>query len=250
VQRGGDRRGERDVHLGHPQRQERAERARAFRELASRLDRQREEHQRAAVAEERMRIGRELQDIVAQSVSAIVVQAGGARQLIRSDPDRACKSIHAVEEAGRESLADLRRALMLLHPMDATVAPAPRPGLAQLGGLVAAMRESGVTCTLETGGCTVPAAVGVDLLGYRLVEAALGIAAEHGASRASVAVAQRGARLELHVMTDTAVDDAAERLREISERVALYDGVVHVSPGTGHGGFTVEVQLPARGDDQ
>ena len=79
-----------------------------------------------------MRIGRELQDIIAHSVSAMVIQAGGARRLLRSDPERARDSILTVEQTGREALADMRRLLGMLRKDDDPRALAPQPGLDQL----------------------------------------------------------------------------------------------------------------------
>ena len=81
---------------------------------------------------ERVRIGRELQDIIAHSVSAMVIQAGGARQLLRTEPERARDSILTVERTGREALADLRRLLGMLRKDDDPRALAPQPGLDQL----------------------------------------------------------------------------------------------------------------------
>lgn len=226
---------------------ERAARASAFRDLSARLVRQREEHQSAAVEQERTRIGREMQDIIAQSVSAIVVQAGGTRHFILHEADRAWDSIHAIEQLGREALADLRRALTLLHPVDTFMTPMPPPGLSQLRGLAAAMNANGLTCTLDTDGNRVPIPVGVDLVAYRLVETALRIAAEEGASRASITLENTCVRVALKITSNVAVDDLAEQLGEVRERMTLYHGVIQTSPRTDTGGFSIEAQLPLRG---
>ena len=95
--------------------QQRGRRASAFRDLVESLEQERECHEQDAAAQERLRIGRELQDIIAQNVSAIIVQAGGARQLIGADAGEAANAILSVERAGREALADLRRTLGLLR---------------------------------------------------------------------------------------------------------------------------------------
>jgi signal transduction histidine kinase len=229
---------------------ERVERASAFRELTSRLERRRQEHQNAAIVEERMRIGRETQDIIAQSISAIVVQTGGARQLIESDPDRAYDSIQAIEHTGREALADLRRALMILHPVDATAALVPPPGLSQLSCLAAAMSNQSITCTLDAQDEVTPASTGVDLLGYRLAETALSIAVARGASRATITLGRCGTRLDLRIAANVAVDDLTEQLCEIRERMLLYDGIIQSSPGNDRCGFMVQAHLPLRGGDR
>ena len=81
------------------------------------------------MAEEQALIGQELQDIIAHSVSAMIVQAGGARQLLQHDPGQARQAILSVEGAGRDALGDLRRLLGVLHPDDDPRALAPQPGL-------------------------------------------------------------------------------------------------------------------------
>ena len=107
---------------------ERGRRAAAFRELAAQAAIEHERHERAAIAQERERIGGELQDIIAHSVSAMVIQAGGARRLLRSDPARARDSILTVERTGREALADMRRLLGMLRKDEDQRALAPNLG--------------------------------------------------------------------------------------------------------------------------
>jgi signal transduction histidine kinase len=222
---------------------ERARRAAAFSELAERVEREREQHELSAVAEERVRIGRELQDIIAQNVGAIIIQAGGARQLIHRDPQRATKAILTVERAGREALADLRRTLGLLREDDDPRALAPQPGLAQVGALLRSFHERGLTCKLHTEGEPVGVATGVDLLGYRMIEAALLTAVEHGSIRANVTVSYGPRRLDLEVRGDESIANADEQLRGICERVALYDGTLRIQPA-GERGFTLKARLP------
>jgi signal transduction histidine kinase len=221
---------------------ERADRATAFSELTARIQQERAGRERVAVEEERVRIGHELHDIIAQNVSAIIVQAGGVRQLISSDPGRAHDSILAIEEAGREALTDLRRTLRLLHTGDDRGALAPQPGLGQLDELLGSIRERGLACDLRTHGNQVTA-IGVDLLCYRVIETALLAAAGHGASHASVTVHYRANRLELEVRGDKPIPQLDEELRQISERVTLYDGTMHVLP-VSDGGFALKAQLP------
>jgi signal transduction histidine kinase len=222
---------------------ERADRATAFGELTARIEQERAGRERVAVEEERVRIGRELHDIIAQNVSAIIVQAGGVRQLISSDPGRAHGAILAIEEAGREAVTDLRRTLRLLHTGDNRGELAPQPGLAQLDKLLSSIRERGLSCELRTRGNQVTVAIGVDLLCYRVIERVLLIAAGHGASHAIVTVHYRSNRLELGVRGGKLIPHLDEELRQISERVTLYDGTVQVLP-VNDGGFALEAQLP------
>ena len=122
---------------------ERGRRAAAFRELAAQAALEHERHEQAAIAQERERIGGELQDIIAHSVSAMVIQAGGARRLLFSDPARARDSILTVERTGREALADMRRLLGMLRKDDDQRALAPQPGLDQLAHLLDSIRQAG-----------------------------------------------------------------------------------------------------------
>jgi len=134
---------------------------------------EREQLESAAIVQERARIGSELQDIIAHSVSAMVIQAGGARRALRSDPDRARDSMRNVEQTGREALADLRRLLGMLRKDEDPRALAPQPGLKQLRELIGSMRDIDVQCELRIEGMPIDLTPGVDLVGYRVIEAAL-----------------------------------------------------------------------------
>jgi signal transduction histidine kinase len=220
---------------------ERNRRAVAFRELALHAAAERDERKRAAVAEERVRIGRELQDIIAHNVSAMVIQAGGARQLLRTDPERARASILSVEQIGREALGDLRRVLGMLRKDEDPRALAPQPGLDQLPALLDSTREAGLECHLHLEGEPVDLTPGVDLVGYRVIEAALRTAATSGCRLAVVMVRYRPDDLELEVRSGDSIPDFEQTLRGISERVALYGGSLRVVPADG---FELCAHLP------
>jgi signal transduction histidine kinase len=219
-----------------------ARRATAFRELAAqtRLERQRRES--AAIVEERTRISSELQDIIAHSVSAMVIQAGGARRALRSDPERARESILNVEQTGREALADLRRLLGILRKDEDPRALAPQPGLKQLGALIDSMRGVAMECELHTEGEPIDLTPGVDLVSYRVVEAVLEIAARRRSSRATVTIRHRSGTLEVDVLGDASIPDIDDELQGIARRVALYDGSVRTGPASD--GFAVHARLP------
>ena len=121
-----------------------------FDELAAQAAAEQDAHDAAAIADERARIGCELQDIIAHSVSAMVIQAGSARLLLRSDPDRARDSILNVEQTGREALSDLRRLLGMLRKDDDPRALSPQPGLDQLPALIDSLRRAGLACERRT----------------------------------------------------------------------------------------------------
>ena len=220
---------------------ERNRRAGAFRQLVAQTSAEREERKRAAIAHERLRIGTDLQDVIAHSVSATVIQAGGARQLLRDDPDRARDSILAVERTGREALADLRGLLGMLRKDDDARALAPQPGLDQLPALLEAAREAGLDCILETEGTPIDLTPGVDLVGYRVVEAALQIAAVHRCHSATVTARYDPNRLELEIRGDTPILDLGRELRGMAERVALYDGSLRVLTADG---LALRARLP------
>ncbi|MBV9804837.1 MAG: hypothetical protein JO130_16675 [Solirubrobacterales bacterium] len=222
---------------------ERSRRAAAFAELLERMQREGEQHKQDAVAHERIRIGRELQDIIAQNVSAIVIQAAGARRLIGSEPDRAREAILAVERAGSEALADLRRTLGLLRGEDDPRKLAPQPGLAQLDALLESVRQRGPDCTLRTDGDPARLSTGVDLLSYRIVEAALGLHEVDRDAPALVRIGYRRTRLQIEVSGGGRAPAPHGELRGIFDRVALYHGTLDVSvpaPDT----FAIHAELP------
>jgi signal transduction histidine kinase len=222
---------------------ERSQRADAFRALGIRLESERDAKRRAAVAEERMRIGHELQDILAHSVSVMVIQTGAARTLLQTDRVRARDSILQVESTGREVLADLRRLLGVLRKDTDPRSLAPQPGLGELEPLLLRIEEHGLTCALTIEGASVPLTPGVNLVGYRVIEKALELALEHDAHVASVRLRYRPRVLELDVESDTSIAYADEDLTGIADRVALYDGTLRLSRGPG-ARYAVQATLP------
>ncbi len=222
---------------------ERGRRATAFRELAARAAAQHVERERGAVAQERARIGSELQDIIAHSVSAMVVQAGGARRLLRSDPQRARASILAVESTGREALGELRRLLGMLRKDEDPQALAPQPGLDQVPSLIESARDAGIACELHREGEPVALTPGVDLVGYRFIETVLAAAPLHRCGRAAVAIRHQRRGLELEIRGDGTPVDLQQELRSVAERVALYSGSLETRSGV-EDTFSVHARLP------
>jgi signal transduction histidine kinase len=188
-----------------------------------------------------VRIGRELQDIIAHNVSAMVIQAGGARQLLRADPERARSTILTVERIGREALGDLRRVLGMLRKDEDPRALAPQPGLDQLPALLDTIRQAGLDCELHLEGESVDLTPGVDLVGYRVIEAALRRAATSDCRRAVVTVRYRLGNLELEIASGDPIPDLEQTLRGITDRVALYGGSLQLEPADG---FEVHAHLP------
>ena len=173
----------------------------------------------------------------------MVIQAGGARRLLRSDPARARDSIVTVEQTGREALADMRRLLGMLRKDEDQRALAPQPGLDQLTTLLRSIRDAGLPCELRTEGEPIDLTPGLDLVGYRVIEAALVSAAHHRSSHAVVTVRYRPERLELEIRGDGSMPDLDQELRGMSERVALYDGSLRGVSADGDG-FALQARLP------
>jgi signal transduction histidine kinase len=222
---------------------ERGRRAQGFALLAAQAAADHAEHERTVVTQERVRIGGELQDIIAHSVTAMVIQAGGAQQFVRSDPDRARESILAVEQTGRETLADLRRLVGMLRKDDDPRALVPQPGLDELAALMRSTHESGLTCRLRMEGERVDLTPGVDLVAYRVIEAALALASAHGSRTASVIVHYRPQSLRLAIGADGPAPDIDRELPGLHERVGLYGGELRASIPDGSG-YVIQARLP------
>jgi signal transduction histidine kinase len=225
---------------------ERNRRGEAFAVLAVQSAAEQTERERAAVEQERLTIGRELQDIIAHSVSVMVVQAGGARRLLRQDPNRARESILNVEQTGREALAEMRRLLGLLRKDDDPRALTPQPGLDQLPDLAGALADAGVICELRTEGNAIALTPGINLVGYRVVETALERAAALGCEHTSATVRYEPRQLELEIRGDRRLLDLGDTLRSVCERVELYGGSLDVLDDD-HTQFAIRCRLPLEG---
>jgi signal transduction histidine kinase len=143
---------------------------------AARLEREREEKARQAVIQERLRIARELHDVVAHSLSVIGIQAGAARLVLDADPHptRAREAVAAIEATANHAMAEMRRALGILRATEPSgVALAPLPGLRQLPALLDQLRSAGLPVELIVEGTPKPLATSIDLSLYRIVQEAL-----------------------------------------------------------------------------
>jgi signal transduction histidine kinase len=220
---------------------------RALREKAEGLRRQRAEQAEQAAADERTRIAGELHDVVAHAMSAMVVQAAGARRLATKDPERAREAFAAVETTGREALTEIRRMLGVLRREDEQIALAPQPSLRHLAGLVERTRAAGLPVELAVEGGERDLPAGVDLTAYRLIQEALSGAIEQGAAgRAQVIVRYRPDAVDVEVIDDGAAEDGPRRLMGVSERVSLYGGQLETGAHR-TGGHTVRARLPVGG---
>ncbi|MFL5895015.1 MAG: sensor histidine kinase [Thermoleophilaceae bacterium] len=214
---------------------------------ARRLATERDEKVREAIAEERARIARELHDIVAHSVSVMVVQAGAAEDLLDRDPQRARPPLLSIQESGRQAVADLSRMLGLLRSEDAALARAPQPRTAQLGELLAQMEKVGLPVSLTTEGTPRDLTPGVELAGFRIVQEALTNTLKHaGPATAAVRLRYADDALEIEVVDDGRggrVNGRGHGLIGMRERVTLYGGTLDAGPRP-DGGFAVRARLP------
>jgi signal transduction histidine kinase len=238
--------------LGQAMRQRRA-RAAELEDRAARLEREREEHARQAATQERLRIARELHDVVAHSLSVIGVQAGAARLVLDADPDpaRAREAVAAIEATANRAMAEMRRALGILRDTEqAGAALAPLPGLDRLPALLDQVRTAGLPVDLRVEGTPQPLATSVDLSAYRIVQEALTNALKHArATRAEVMVCYGAHDVTVEVTDDgrgpSPSTDHAQGAGTIGmrERVALFGGELQVGPRP-RGGYGVRARLP------
>ena len=218
------------------------------------LARERDEKARVAAAEERARIARELHDVVAHSVSTMVLQTSGARQVLRSHIDEADQSLRSAEITGRQALRELRRLLGILRTDDQPSLD-PQPGVADLASLVDRMRDAGLPVTLESAGAELAIAPGLDLTAYRIVQEALTNVLKHaGKVETLVRVRFDADALDLVIHNPDRVahgrangTDPGHGLVGMNERVALYGGTLEAATDPG-GGFLVHARLPLEGE--
>jgi signal transduction histidine kinase len=185
--------------------------------------------------------------VIAHSVSVMIVQAGAARLLL-AEPARAAGPLLAVEEAGRQALAELRRLLGILRVGAAHAALSPQPGLAQVERLVAQARAAGLPVDLFVQGEARALPRGVELAAYRIVQESLTNARKHaGQAKARVIVRYGDGALELEITDDgrgrSAGHPGGHGLVGMRERAALYGGELRAGPRS-EGGFGVHARLP------
>jgi signal transduction histidine kinase len=204
-----------------------------------------EEQARIVIHEERAAIARELHDIVAHSVSVMLVGVRGARDVLRSDPDVAEHTLARVETSGEESLAELRRILALLREPERAAEVRPQPSLADLRALVDDYRAAGLPVDLRVTGEPRPLPGGVELSVYRIVQEALTNALKHARATSVTVALTYGERLDVEVVDDgvASTAGAGHGLTGMRERVALLGGELEAGRAAS-GGFRVAARLP------
>ncbi len=223
-------------------------------EAAVRAAEAREAEAERAVADERRRIAREMHDVVAHSVSMMVVQAGGARRILERDPARAVAAAELIERTGREALAEMRALLGVLHA-DEHSEYAPQPTLRELEALVERARSAGVPVTLELSGERRELPAGLDLAAYRVVQEALTNVVKHSSGApTTVSVHYRADAVEVWIgdrgsgRPDARLGSGGHGLVGMRERVRMYGGELHAGRRRG-GGFEVRVVFPLEGEE-
>jgi signal transduction histidine kinase len=214
------------------------------------LEAARHELARQAVTDERLRIARELHDVVAHSLSVVAVHAGTGRMVAGQDAAAAAQALETIETTSRSALREMRQLLGVLRSGDGSEPGAlgPAPGLADLPALVGEVAKSGLDVELRVSGERPAVPSGVDLSAYRVVQEALTNVLKHaGAAKAVVEVAYRDWEVTVAIADDGG--GAAEPLTGghglvgMRERVAVHGGQLHVGPGP-TGGFSVRARFP------
>ncbi|MBB4715754.1 sensor histidine kinase [Streptomyces luteogriseus] len=225
----------------------------AIRERAERAERTREEEARRRVAEERLRIARDLHDVVAHHIALVNVQAGVAAHVMDKRPDQAKEALGHVREASRSALNELRATVGLLRQSGDPEAPTePAPGLDRLDELTGTFRSAGLHVEVARAdqGTTLPAAV--DLAAYRIIQEALTNVQKHAGpqAKAEVSVVRVGPNIEITVLDDGSgenetQDGGGHGLLGMRERVSALRGTLTTGPRYG-GGFRVHAILPLK----
>jgi signal transduction histidine kinase len=222
---------------------------------ARRLEQAREADSRAARAEERSRIARELHDVVAHHVSVMTVQAGAARRILHRDPEAVQDALTTIEQMGRTALGEMRRLVGVLRTEAEPVRSelSPQPGVHDVSNLVEQLRETGLQVQLWIEGESRALSPGVDLAAFRLVQEALTNTLKHAGpqARAWVRIQYADRQLEVEVEDDGRGLVAGlgrnggngHGLVGMRERVALYGGDLRIGPRSG-GGFEVRARFP------
>jgi signal transduction histidine kinase len=230
------------------------ERGRELAAQAAELQHEREENARSAVLEERVRIARELHDVVAHHVSVMGVQAGAARKVMARRPEKAEEILSSIEASSRQAVVELHRLLGFLRRADQRDALAPQPDLAQLPELVAQAGHGELAVKLSVEGEPRPLPRTLEVSAYRVIQEALTNALRHsGGTVATVRVDYTSRALEIEVLDNgtrgaerSAASLGGHGLMGMRERVGLHGG--HLRAGfTPDGGFAVHATFPLNG---
>jgi signal transduction histidine kinase len=220
------------------------------RERATARARTLEEEAKRRTSEERLRIARELHDVVAHNISLINVQAGSALHLMDQQPERARTALSAIKDASKETLVELRSVLGVLRQVDEAAPRSPAPGLGRLGEVVSRATAAGLPVEVEVEGEANGLPPGVDRAAYRIVQESLTNVTRHaGPARATVRISYGERDLVVQIDDDglggsaNGATSAGNGILGMRERAAALGGTVQTGPRPG-GGFRVRAWLP------
>jgi signal transduction histidine kinase len=222
---------------------------------AERLEREREEDSRRAVTEERLRIARELHDVIAHSMSVIAVQSAVGNHVMDTQPAEARQALAAIEATSRSALTEMRRLLgVLRQDGEPRGSLAPAPGLADLASLVTQIQDAGLRVWINVDGQQRPVPTGIDLSAYRIIQEALTNVIKHAAAAsANVTISYRADSVTVEITDQGAGPQPAQvpaprtgsghGIIGMRERVAVFGGEFAAGPGP-DGGFRVRACFP------
>ena len=218
-----------------------------LRDRAARLEAEEGERAARAVMDERLRIARELHDVIGHSIGLIAIQSEAAARSARSDPDAVPAFLTRISAASRQALAEMRGVLAVLRP-DGEAELGPQPGLEQVDELVAGLRAGGLETRLDLEPMYLPP--GMALAVYRIVQESLTNVLKHAGTdaKAGVTIIRNGGAVRVSVHDDGAgpsgrASSAAHGIVGMRERVAAYGGTLRTGSRPG-GGFEVEASIP------
>jgi signal transduction histidine kinase len=204
----------------------------------------------AAVSEERLRIARELHDVVAHSLSMIAVQSGVGAHVIDARPDEAKRSLQIIEDASKSALVEIRRLLGILRESNGDTALDPAPRLKDIGAIVERVRNAGPQVELHVYGDISTLPLGADLAAFRIVQEALTNVVKHADSaRARIVINRSPTELRVEVVDDgngTSPSSGGQGLVGMRERVEMFGGNFEAGPMP-EGGFRVDARIPVEG---
>ena len=226
--------------------------AEQLKDRTDQLEREREENARRAVIEERVRIARELHDVVAHHVSVMGVQAGAARKVLQRAPEKALEALASIEASSRQAVAELQRLPGFLRQEGEQDTVAPQPDTSQIGKLVEHVRQAGLAVEMHVEGEPRSLPPSVDLSAYRIVQEALTNTLKHaGPATASLTIRYGPESIDIEVIDNGKGSSelsgaAGNGLIGIRERVGLLGGQLEAGPRAS-GGFAVKATLPFKG---
>jgi signal transduction histidine kinase len=226
----------------------------ALQERTVQLENERDENARRAVLDERVRIARELHDVVAHHVSVLGIQAGAARRSLKQQPEKASEALSSIEESSRLAVRELQQLLGFLRQQNQGDEIAPQPGLKQLDMLIENMREAGLPVVVNIKGEQKDLPPGIDLSAYRIIQEALTNTLKHaGTASAEVTITYQTDSISLEIVDNgrgTGLTGRNENqgrgIIGMRERVHLYGGEFQAGKVAGNG-FLIKARLPIGG---